>query len=379
MDYISEITKIVEAGLQQDSIKVYNYGNLLIEKLNSADDVKSARVLQKVMQNNKTFELKAKEITISKLPVDSESRLSLADIERYADGTVFLSAPDSIMKTIDEYIELIGKSEKLMHTRVKIYRALLMYGPPGVGKTQAAKYIASKTNLPLVTVRVDGLISSYLGSTSKNIRKLFDFVSRTPCILFLDEFDSIAKMRDDSNELGELKRVVNTLLQNIDSISNKVPIIAATNHQHLLDSAVWRRFDYRLLIELPNEFQRTELINVFLMEIEINDKVLNIIASITSGLSGSDIETFCNDIKTKLFLKKIEKIDEKSIFDIFIMFKNRNLAGDLQNYNSDENNKILFIKSFRGQNKKLFNYRTLSDMSGISLGKLSKIMSEGDV
>lgn len=379
MDYISEITKIVEAGLQQDSIKVYNYGNLLIEKLNSANDVRSARVLQKVVQNNKTFELKAKNIATSKLPVDSESRLSLAEIEKYTDGTVFLSVSENIKRTIDEYIELIDKSEKLMHTHVKVYRALLMYGPPGVGKTQAAKYIASKTNLPLVTVRVDGLISSYLGSTSKNIRKLFDFVSRTPCILFLDEFDSIAKMRDDSNELGELKRVVNTLIQNIDSISNKVPIIAATNHQHLLDSAVWRRFDYRLSIELPNEFQRIELINIFLEEIEVNDKLLNILASITSGLSGSDIETFCNDIKTNLFLEKIVKIDEKSIFDIFILFKNRNLAGNLQNNNSDEENKIVFIKSFREGNKKLFNYRTISKMSGFSLGKLNKIMSEGDV
>ena len=379
MDYISEITKIVEAGLQQDSIKVYNYGNLLIEKLNSANDVRSARVLQKVVQNNKTFELKAKNLTASKLPVDSESRLSLAEIEKYTDGTVFLSVSENIKRTIDEYIELIDKSEKLMHTHVKVYRALLMYGPPGVGKTQAAKYIASKTNLPLVTVRVDGLISSYLGSTAKNIRKLFDFVSRTPCILFLDEFDSIAKMRDDSNELGELKRVVNTLLQNIDSISNKVPIIAATNHQHLLDSAVWRRFDYRLLMELPNEIQRIELIITFLEDIEVNDKLLNILGSITSGLSGSDIETFCNDIKTNLLLEKIEKIDEKSILDIFILFKNRNLVGDLQNYNNDEENKIVFIKSFRGQNKKLFNYRTLSKMSGISTGKLSKIMSEGDV
>jgi len=379
MDYISEITKIVEAGLKQDSIKVYNYGNLLIEKLNSANDVRSAQVLQKVVQNNKTFELKAKNIAASKLPVDSESRLSLAEIEKYTNGTVFLSVSENIKITIDEYIELIDKSEKLMHTHVKVYRALLMYGPPGVGKTQAAKYIASKTNLPLVTVRVDGLISSYLGSTSKNIRKLFDFVSRMPCILFLDEFDSIAKMRDDSNELGELKRVVNTLLQNIDSISNKVPIIAATNHQHLLDSAVWRRFDYRLSIELPKEFQRTELINIFLEEIEVNDKLVNILASITSGLSGSDIETFCNDIKTNLLLEKIEKIDEKSIFDIFVLFKNRNLAGDLQNYSNDEEYKIVLIKSFREHNKKLFNYRTISEMSGISLGKLTKIMSEGDV
>lgn len=379
MDHISEIAKIVEAGLQQDPIKVYNYSTLLIEKLNSANDDKSARALHKIIQGNKTFELKSKDIIASKLPVDSESRLSLADIEKYEEGRVFLSLPENITTTVEEYVELIQKSEQLMDSHIKVYRALLIYGPPGVGKTQTARYIASKTNLSLVTVRVDGLISSYLGSTSKNIRKLFDFVSRTPCILFLDEFDSIAKMRDDSNELGELKRVVNTLLQNIDSISNKVPIIAATNHQHLLDSAVWRRFDYRIFMGLPDDSQRRNLIINFLDDFELNEKLLSILINITSNLSGSDIETFCNDIKTNLFLKKIEKIDEKSIFDIFILFKDRNHAGNSQSHSSKEDEKIVYVKSLREQNKKLFNYRTLSEMSGISLGKLSKIMSEGDV
>ena len=96
---------------------------------------------------------------------------------------------------------------------------MLLYGPPGVGKSETAKYVAARLEVPLYTVRTDSLVSSYLGSTSKNLRSVFDFVSAEPCVLFLDELDAIAKQRDDSQELGELKRVVISLLQNIDKLN----------------------------------------------------------------------------------------------------------------------------------------------------------------
>ena len=99
----------------------------------------------------------------------------------------------------------------------------MLYGVPGCGKSTVAKYIAQQIGLPLVIARLDALVSSLLGSTSKNIRKVFDFADSRPCILFLDEFDAIAKARDDQHELGELKRVINSLLQNIDSLSSHKP------------------------------------------------------------------------------------------------------------------------------------------------------------
>jgi len=99
--------------------------------------------------------------------------------------------------------------------------------------------------------RLDGLISSYLGSTAKNIRALFDFAAKTPCVLFLDEFDAIAKVRSDAQEMGELKRVVNSFLQNLDTLGRQSIVLAATNHETLLDAAVWRRFTYRLALTLP--------------------------------------------------------------------------------------------------------------------------------
>ena len=126
-----------------------------------------------------------------------------------------------------------------------------MYGPPGTGKSRLARFIAQELGLDLYIARLDGLISSFLGSTSKNIRALFDFAAKTPCILFLDEFDAIAKLRGDTQELGELKRVVNSFIQNLDTLGTQSIVIAATNHEELLDSAIWRRFSYRLALNFP--------------------------------------------------------------------------------------------------------------------------------
>ena len=134
-----------------------------------------------------------------------------------------------------------------------------------------------KTKLPLATARLDGLISSLLGSTAKNIRKIFDYASKQECVLFLDEFDVIAKVRDDKNEMGELKRVVNSLLQNIDMFSPDSIIIAATNHHELLDPAVWRRFNKVLLIDKPTVPEIQKFLKLLLEknsnEITNNEKI----------------------------------------------------------------------------------------------------------
>ena len=154
-------------------------------------------------------------------------------------------------------------ADKLHSLGINVSNSLLLYGPPGCGKTKCAYLFAKQLNLPLVIARLDSLISSYLGTTAKNIRSLFEFAQKMPCVLFLDEFDAIAKARDDTNELGELKRVVNSLLQYIDAMSKDSLILAATNHDQLFDPAIWRRFDYKLEIELPDREAVAELITLF--------------------------------------------------------------------------------------------------------------------
>ncbi len=382
MENLSEIMKLIEAGLQQDPTKVFNYTQLLIEKLETNGEKETAEKLRKIIRRSKTLNIKAQDYEqIWKLPVDTESRLPLAEIKQFQKDDIFISLNSNLSKDIQEFINLINNADSFLAKDIKIYRSMLLFGIPGTGKTQVAKYIAAQTGLPLVTVRIDGMVSSYLGNTSKNIRSLFEFVEKNPCILFLDEFDAMAKMRDDSNELGELKRVVNALLQNIDSIESKVPVIAATNHEQLLDPAIWRRFDYKIKMELPNAEQRLLLIKEFLKEIKVEDKqnkLIDMLVTMSNGLSGAEIESLCTQIKTNLVIENEISLNKKHLMDYFIKFKNRNGNGDSKTQIDSEQSKISLAKTFKQENDKLFTIRDLSEMTGISTGKLSQELNKND-
>ena len=151
--------------------------------------------------------------------------------------------------------------------------------------------LANELSLPVAYVRLDGLVSSYLGQTSTNLRKVFDAVRNQRIVLFLDEFDAIAKKRDDSNELAELKRVVTTLLQNFDIMQANVLLIAATNHEHLLDPAIWRRFNVTITLELPNEKQRATMIQKWIDKFNIERKITRkSLSKVTKRISGARID-----------------------------------------------------------------------------------------
>jgi len=149
---------------------------------------------------------------------------------------------------------------------------------------------------------LDGLTSSFLGTTARNVRSLFDFANRYRCLLLLDEFDGIAKQRDDPQELGEVKRVVNAVLQAMDSRAAIGLTIALTNHERLLDPAVWRRFDSRVHITLPDAPTRVAILERFLDGFVVSPASVRVLAWMTDGLSGSDLETMSDFIKRHLTL-----------------------------------------------------------------------------
>lgn len=156
------------------------------------------------------------------------------------------------------------KSEQIKMHGLPVRSKLLFCGPPGCGKTLCAEVFANELGLPLFVVKLDRLMSSYLGETATNIRKIFEFARRQPCVLFLDEFDAIARSRNDGGEHSELRRVVNSLLLFIDQIQPSGFLLAATNLDQSLDSAVWRRFDEVVWFDAPDERMiRKYLANAF--------------------------------------------------------------------------------------------------------------------
>jgi SpoVK/Ycf46/Vps4 family AAA+-type ATPase len=152
--------------------------------------------------------------------------------------------------------------------------------------------LASALDVPLATVRFDAVVSSYLGETAANLRRVFDFIGKHELVVLFDEFDAIGKDRDDPVEHGELKRVVNSLLQLIDASKTQSVLIAATNHELLLDSAVWRRFDAVLEFRLPSHQERILLLRLFLRGFSGSVRPESLAKHLV-GATGADIERVC--------------------------------------------------------------------------------------
>lgn len=223
--------------------------------------------------------------SLERLPVDNKSRASLIEEQPWPTTPLILS--DQQEQVLKRFTLEHHASEALSEANLAMRSNLLLSGPPGTGKSFIAGHIAAKLGLPLYVVRLDALMSSLLGDTAKNIRAIFDFANHSSSFLFIDEIDAVAKRRDDQRELGEIKRVVNTLIQGLDSVSSKTVIIAATNHSHLLDPAIFRRFPYSLDVSLPNSDMREQLWNTYLGNSDLGE--IEALATISEGLTGSDI------------------------------------------------------------------------------------------
>ena len=223
---------------------------------------------------------------------------------------------------INEYTN----KEKFELRGMDVENRLLLCGPPGCGKTTIAYYIAKKINLPVVYVRLDSLISSMLGQTSANIRTIFEELKDKDAVIFLDEFDAIAKKRDDNNELGELKRVVNSLLQNIDQMPTNNFLIAASNHEKLLDTAVWRRFNSILYLDKPSQALRESYISSLLVnhKFDMVSKDIKKASKYCENFSFSEIQEVCMKTMKKSILKNssiiLLKDFTESIIEIILMY-----------------------------------------------------------
>lgn len=326
----TEIIKIIEGGLKRDRSKVIKFARLLSKNLADTEFKSLSNRINKLL-NGTHGESFVTADSLSPIPVDSESRLDVVEVAHPGNEQEKLIFNPTIRKQIQNFIDGIKQKEKILKYGVDVQNSLLLYGPPGCGKTSAAIYIANELKLPIVTARLDSMVSSLLGSTAKNIKKVFSFANDKPCILFLDEFDAIAKARDDSHELGELKRVVNSLLQNIDTFIGNNTLIAATNHHELLDIAVWRRFSETIFIGSPSTDERADLIILYLKEYP-NDflddhKRIQSLAELLNELSPSDIKNFCSTaVKNNLVNGRELLTYPEFLYEIFCLRDGKDLS-----------------------------------------------------
>jgi SpoVK/Ycf46/Vps4 family AAA+-type ATPase len=223
--------------------------------------------------------------------MDRERGLRLLDVKEPVRSMEDLVLSDENSSILEEILQEHHQIETLRSYGLYPVDRLLFCGPPGCGKTMTAGVMAGELGLLLAIVRTDSVISSYLGETAANLRKVFDFISTLPLVVLFDEFDALGKERDDGAEHGELKRVVNAFLQMMDDYEGKSLLIAATNHENILDSAVWRRFDEVLVFDLPNIEQLRRLLGLKLRgvrrEFELDDSR---IVTPFKGMSHADVE-----------------------------------------------------------------------------------------
>jgi SpoVK/Ycf46/Vps4 family AAA+-type ATPase len=215
-------------------------------------------------------------------------------------GTDSLILTDTIIQFVKDFAEEFNRADILRSYGLEPRNRVLLIGPPGNGKTSLAEALACELMLPFYSVRYEGIIASYLGETSTRLNNLFEYVRSQRCVLFFDEFDSIGKERGDIHETGEIKRLVSSLLLQIDRLPSYVVVVAATNHPELLDKAVWRRFQVKLTLPKPTSKQIEQLILKFEQQANVSFGFApNFIAQKLKGLNFSEAEDFC-----KLILRK---------------------------------------------------------------------------
>lgn len=268
----TEVLKIIEGGMNNDIQKVINYSKSLAQKIESEGNKSFSNKILKIIDSQNLNLVRYDSLATK--PVDKESNLETVNVIIPTKQQDYLVFNEFIESEVKDFILTYYKKDDLLRKGLNVSHSLLLYGPPGTGKTSLAKYISFQLNLPLIVLKLDSLISSRLGNTAKNIRKVFEYASNRPCVLFLDEFDVIAKIRDDNNDSGELKRVVNSLIQNIDEFSNESILLAATNHAELLDNAIWRRFDKILELKNLDYSHRLKIIQNELNYFEVSEKFL---------------------------------------------------------------------------------------------------------
>ena len=387
MEHFNIIQALCRSALSTPNHAVIQQVNRLKEALKKNGDEKEAKSIESLlMSSEKSLEMTPSRIKQSfamgngeeitpktPIPVDKETSTPLAEV--FFNDDLPNEIPlfdDSIKDAINSIINEWCKFDKLLETDAYPASSCLIYGVPGTGKTHLAKWIAKQIGLPVVLARLEGLMSSFLGTTAKNIGNLFSFANRYNCVLLLDEFDAIAKLRNDPQEVGEVKRVVNTLLQCLDSRKDRGFTIGVTNHEILLDPAIWRRFDVQVEIPKPSPQVTMALIRKFLSPLNFADNEIKLFAWCLEDSTGADIEMLAKWVKRAFIIDKESTVSH--IIKQFVLLNSGRVNEKKKSIilKSDEE----FINALIEDETYTFKQVDIAPMFGMTTSSLSKLKSK---
>jgi Holliday junction resolvasome RuvABC ATP-dependent DNA helicase subunit len=291
------IVDLARLGLRGDTSSVRQYVLRLLRRIGGDDDP-SLRT------------------TLTQLVVESQQggpRFVRKATDRRESSSVPVF-PARVSEVIQQVVLERSHLDSLARVGIEPTRSLLLTGAPGTGKTMTAHYIATALKLPIITIDLASVMSSFLGKTGQNLREALEYARNRPCVLLVDEFDALAKRRDDPTDVGELKRIVNVLLLELERWPPHGLLIAATNHPELLDRAIWRRFDKVVSLPLPSARERVEILQRAFVDhgVEnVDQRALQVLSDLTANESGSEVVRLVREVARARALRGGEGIADR--------------------------------------------------------------------
>lgn len=307
------LKKLFSSFKHDDRVAFYETANEIIEDEIKKNHLILADDLKTILYNGGVPTTGSPNTFATRTPKDADKDVSLVEIiypEKYFSDLV---TTKERLGQLEQVVKEFYNWDVLASNGVFPTRRVLFYGPPGCGKTLAAQALSSEIGIPMLYVRFDALISSYLGETASNIRKVFDYAKNDSWVIFFDEFDAIGRSRNDASEHGEIKRVVNAFLQQLDNYKGRSLVIAATNFEQSLDYAIWRRFEETIRFDLPTNDEKVALFNLNMKRFKGPAHVFEQYLDHMQLFSHADVERICQIIMKQCILDGRKMYTKKDI------------------------------------------------------------------
>jgi len=286
------LIRLVQAGLRNDKVMFRK----VVESIIAEERAKQHRIVAEKLEEQLNVVPSERPISNGTPLLDQRTCTLFHEItpqRKLSD----LIIPDEIKQICDGLIQEHHRVDLLRSYNLEPRNRILLVGPPGNGKTSLAEALAEALFVPLYVVRYESVVGTYLGETAIRLKKLFEHVVTRKCVLFFDEFETLGKERGDLHETGEIKRVVSSLLLQIDDLPSHVIVVGATNHAELLDRAVWRRFQVRMTLPAPTQARKAEWFERFERRINMSLGMSpSMLAKRFPGTNFAEIEEFCSTI-----------------------------------------------------------------------------------